>query len=137
MKDSAIFLKFRFSIFGFANLLFFVVALDNPQDSSTLPIFKPFQIACESGNPELSTIAIDCLGKLFTYNYWGRVSEESVLQAKEANGKEKQSESNDADDGDNDGTETMITFVIDTICNGFSGESTDERVQLQIIKVSS
>ena len=28
----------------------------------------------------------------------------------------------------------MISFVIDTICEGFIGESTDEKVQLQIIK---
>jgi hypothetical protein len=39
------------------------------------------------------------------------------------------------EDQDNDGTEGMISFVIDTICDGFSGESTDEKVQLQIIKV--
>eukprot|EP00842_Homolaphlyctis_polyrhiza_P000851 jgi/Hompol1/1767/HPOL_005721-RA len=53
-------------------------SLDNPDPSHQTPItiFKPFQLACESANAELATIAIDCMGKLFTYNYWGRVGEE-------------------------------------------------------------
>src|SRR6478672_4883734 len=46
-----------------------VNALDHPESSNPLQVFKPFQLACQSGNPEIITIAIDCLGKLFTYNY--------------------------------------------------------------------
>ncbi|KAJ3328889.1 guanine nucleotide exchange protein for ADP-robosylation factor [Blyttiomyces sp. JEL0837] len=35
-------------------------------------LFKPFLLACQSRQPHLVTIAIDCLGKLFSYNYWSR-----------------------------------------------------------------
>lgn len=101
-------------------------ALDHPETSTPLHIFKPFQIACHSGNPEIITISIDCLGKLFTYNYWKFAADVHV---------ENQPKGGD-EDGDNDGTSEMITFVIDTICDTFAGESTDEKVQLQIIKVT-
>jgi brefeldin A-inhibited guanine nucleotide-exchange protein len=97
-------------------------ALDHPESAPPLQVFKPFQLACQSGNPELSTIAIDCLGKLFTYNYW-KFAQDVHVEVKEG-------------EEDNDGTLEMITFVIDTICDTFVGESTDEKVQLQIIKVN-
>ncbi|KAL5039064.1 hypothetical protein BDV3_002220 [Batrachochytrium dendrobatidis] len=116
-------------------------ALDNAEtQQAPISIFKPFQIACESGNAELATIAIDCMGKLFTYNYWGRVSEEfeptmkDGFQASNSNNLAGGSDEQQDDDNDNDGTKDMISFVISTICNAFAGESTDEKVQLQIIK---
>lgn len=109
--------------------------LDNTTVSNNpLTIFQPFQLACRSGNPELLTIAIDCLGKLFSYNYWKEAKgvDFEIGEQKRLNNKEP----NEEEDQDNDGTEGMISFVIDTICEGFSGESTDEKVQLQIIKVT-
>jgi brefeldin A-inhibited guanine nucleotide-exchange protein len=99
-------------------------ALDK-METNQIIIFKPFQLACQSGTPETITIAIDCLGKLFTYNYW-KFAQDVQL---ESNPKKENGE-----DGDNDGTSAMIAFVIDTICDAFSGENTDEKVQLQIIK---
>ena len=90
-------------------------------------------MVCQSGNPELTTIAIDCLGKLFTYNYWkfaAGVHVEHQQQKKQA-----QETIEGESDGDNDGTSEMITFVINTICDSFIGENTDDKVQLQIIKV--
>jgi brefeldin A-inhibited guanine nucleotide-exchange protein len=101
-------------------------ALDK-METNQIIIFKPFQIACQSGSPELITIAIDCLGKLFTYNYWKFAQD---VQLESTHKKKDQPD----EDGDNDGTSAMIAFVIDTICDAFSGESTDEKVQLQIIK---
>jgi brefeldin A-inhibited guanine nucleotide-exchange protein len=88
-------------------------------------------MACHSGNPEMITIAIDCLGKLFTYNYWKFAADLKVESLKTTPPPDKDA----VDDGDNDGTSEMITFVIDTICDTFTGESTDEKAQLQIIKV--
>lgn len=101
-----------------------------PTGNSSIVIFQPFQIACRSNNPELLVIAIDCLGKLFSYNYW-KPSFDSLHPENIAI---KRSSNPDEEDQDAGGTVTMIAFVIDTICDGFSGESTDEKVQLQIIK---
>ena len=91
-------------------------------------------MVCQSGNPELVTIAIDCLGKLFTYNYWKfaagvHVEYQQQLKKPHEGGADEEA------DNDNDGTSEMITFVINTICDGFIGENTDDKVQLQIIKV--
>ncbi|KAJ3313350.1 guanine nucleotide exchange protein for ADP-robosylation factor [Boothiomyces sp. JEL0838] len=105
-------------------------ALDNPASTANpLAIFKPFQLACQSKDPEVNIIAIDCLGKLFTYNYW-KFASEVRIEKHEIKKKDEEEEI----DGDNDGTSEMITFVIDTICDTFVGEGTDEKVQLQIIK---
>lgn len=97
-----------------------IEALDNPEKSKGNRVFRPFEIACESGNPDTMIIAIDCLGKLFTYNYW------TFVQAS-TNVEELANE--------NDGTSETIAFVINTICDSFQGEGTHERVELQIIKV--
>ena len=98
-----------------------------------ITIFKPFQLACQSGNAELMTIAIDCLGKLFTYNYWtnhsGKLDDFSETRIIIEEGMV------DDEEFDNGGTQEMISFVINTICNSFQGENTNEKVQLQIIKV--
>lgn len=106
--------------------------MDNPASTANpLAIFKPFQLACQSKDPEVNIIAIDCLGKLFTYNYW-KFASEVRIEKHEIKKKDEEEEN----DGDNDGTSEMITFVIDTICDTFVGEGTDEKVQLQIIKVT-
>lgn len=106
-------------------------SLDRPQDANPLSVFKPFQLACQSGSSELIVIAIDCLGKLFTYNYWKFAAGIHVENQKQAKKKDEEEEG-DADD--NDGTSEMIAFVIGTICDSFTGESTDDKVLLQIIK---
>ncbi|KAJ3273363.1 guanine nucleotide exchange protein for ADP-robosylation factor [Terramyces sp. JEL0728] len=104
--------------------------LDHPTTAANpLSIFKPFQLACQSKDPEVNIIAIDCLGKLFTYNYW-KFAAEVRIEKQET----KKKEDEEDNDGDNDGTSEMITFVIDTICDTFVGEGTDDKVQLQIIK---
>ncbi|KAJ3129512.1 guanine nucleotide exchange protein for ADP-robosylation factor [Physocladia obscura] len=52
------------------------VALDRKDsDIGTMrTIFQPFKIACQSHQASLATTAVDCLGKLFTFNYWARFS---------------------------------------------------------------
>lgn len=106
-----------------------VETLDNPLAANDpLSVFLPFQIACKSGHPELLAIAIDCLGKLFSYNYW-KTARNDVVPKIEDEPKKPQEDGKDLD-----GTQNMISFVIDTICDAFSGESTYEKVELQIIK---
>ncbi|KAI8821985.1 uncharacterized protein EV422DRAFT_586065 [Fimicolochytrium jonesii] len=112
-------------------------------------IFSPFQIACRTRQPVLATIAIDCLGKLFTYNYWGK--HEVILEGGAAVGgsvadldmeppmKESGRLSGDDDrssmESEPDGSGGMVALVVDTICDTFGGgENTDEKVQLQIVK---
>jgi brefeldin A-inhibited guanine nucleotide-exchange protein len=104
-------------------------ALDQPSKcTDPLIVFKPFQIACESQSNELLMISIDCLGKLFTYNYWKFAT----------NIKSETYKKDNADDSlvlDPDVCGEIISFVIDGICDSFRGEETDEDVQMQIIKV--
>ncbi|KAI9362470.1 hypothetical protein DFJ73DRAFT_620704 [Zopfochytrium polystomum] len=77
-------------------------------------MFHPLRLACQSRQPVLTTIAIDCLGKLFSYGYW---SSQSSLVAASAR-----------DSG-------IIADIVETICDAFSmGENTDDKVQLQIVK---
>jgi brefeldin A-inhibited guanine nucleotide-exchange protein len=114
--------------------------LENPNTIQMI-IFTPFKIACRSGIEELQTIAIDCLGKLFAYQYWKR--SEAVPLAKTAfplpQKKQKDKEKDDTGvfEDDHEVEEVvnqMNTYAINTICESFEGESTAEKVQLQIIK---
>jgi brefeldin A-inhibited guanine nucleotide-exchange protein len=59
-----------------------------------------------TGSTSLVVIALDCLGKLISYNY---VSHDPKA----------------------------MESVVDLICECFVGEGTDEKIQLQIIKVHS
>ncbi|KAI9332211.1 hypothetical protein BDR26DRAFT_649613 [Obelidium mucronatum] len=147
-----------------------LIALDKkePDLQSMQTIFQPFQIACQSRQPILATTAIDCLGKLFTYNYWGRcnissdISEDdendviAPLTSSEVGGltpanssptrsNSGQFKASAADPEDErDGFEAdkhdksscgIVGQVVDTICDVFSGgDSTDDKLQLQIVK---
>lgn len=57
-----------------------------------------------TGSTNLVVIALDCLGKLISYNYV--TSDPKAMES-----------------------------VVDLICECFVGEGTDEKVQLQIVKV--
>ncbi|KAJ3414515.1 guanine nucleotide exchange protein for ADP-robosylation factor [Chytridiales sp. JEL 0842] len=130
-----------------------LTALDTPNPDLNViqTILQPFQLACQSRQPSLAIIAIDCLGKLFTYNYWSRnnIQENSwgdanVVANDEGDGAKSKKDpgvDEDRDDptdstsgsGSNEGG--LIKQVIDTICDTFSGgENTDEKLQLQIVK---
>jgi brefeldin A-inhibited guanine nucleotide-exchange protein len=112
------------------------VALDSlPKDSRTMMVvFSPFQIACQSKNSEIISIAIDCLGKLFTYNFWGQYNLDGISDlTKSSRIAVDHDDTAGIDDGDVTGVAGMISFVIDTIASAYSG--VDERAELQIIKV--
>ncbi|CAO3648932.1 unnamed protein product [Cunninghamella blakesleeana] len=66
-------------------------------------------MSIETRSANLMTIALDCLGKFITYNYLGDMENE-VAQNQ------------------------VMEKVVDSICDCFIGEETDEKVQLQIVK---
>ncbi|CAO3598921.1 unnamed protein product [Absidia cylindrospora] len=75
---------------------------------STL-ILAALQMAIDTRSANLMTIALDCLGKFITYNYLGDMENE-VAQTQ------------------------VMEKVVDSICDCFIGEETDEKVQLQLVK---
>lgn len=107
-------------------------------------IFAPFQTACQSKQSALIIISIDCLSKLFTYNYWAQFMTSDKVDVKSSEFQIEDEGKKDGRDGDDDdipayGTpgQGIMNLVIDTICDCFTGgDSTDEKVQLHIIKVS-
>ncbi|EQL03408.1 SEC7-like protein [Ophiocordyceps sinensis CO18] len=95
-------------------------ALDAIKEQDQLPdpelIFAPLQLAARSNNPQLTTAALDCIGKLISYSFFS-------LQTR--------------DDAAQDGTAPaapLIERAIDTICDCFQGETTAVEIQLQIVK---
>lgn len=91
-------------------------------------IFEPLRVACESQSVTVTTQALDCLGKLIAISFFDApppaiaapvdVDEENFVPAQRADAP----------------TRPLMDRVIDTICECFQGEGTDEKVQLQIIK---
>ena len=76
-------------------------------------LFAPLRVATEEANADnIVNAALDCIGKLISYSYF--------------------STSSDAQEGAPP-TESLIDQAIDTICNCFEGETTADRVQIQII----
>ncbi|KAK1245352.1 hypothetical protein MKX08_004981 [Trichoderma sp. CBMAI-0020] len=95
-------------------------ALDAIKEQDQLPdpeiVFAPLQLATKTGSPQLTTTALDCIGKLISYSYFS-------LPAK--------------DDVHREGAEPaspLIERAIDTICDCFQGETTAVEIQLQIVK---
>ncbi|KAF7551080.1 hypothetical protein G7046_g7823 [Stylonectria norvegica] len=95
-------------------------ALEAIKEQDQLPdpeiVFAPLKLASRSTNVQLTTTALDCIGKLISYSYFS------------APGREESQE---------DGTESttpLIERAIDTICDCFQGETTAVEIQLQIVK---
>ncbi|KAF4976253.1 hypothetical protein FZEAL_7060 [Fusarium zealandicum] len=96
-------------------------ALDAIKEQDQLPdpeiVFAPLQLASRSTNVQLTTTALDCIGKLISYSYFSAPSSPS--------------------EGTEEGAEPvppLIERAIDTICNCFQGETTAVEIQLQIVK---
>lgn len=82
-------------------------------------VFEPLRIVCaQSSNGELKVIALDCIGKLFSFSYL----EDPVVEV-------------DPDSGVTPPPPVpLIDRAISTVCDNFTGESTDPKVEMQIIK---
>jgi brefeldin A-inhibited guanine nucleotide-exchange protein len=73
-------------------------------------VFKPFQAALNLKQLTSTLLALDCLAKLFDYNFWQQPARTSI-------------------DGD-----SLIDMIVEAITNTFIGEQTDDKIQMQIIK---
>ncbi|GKT51531.1 protein transport protein SEC7 [Colletotrichum spaethianum] len=80
-------------------------------------VFAPLQLATRTGNVQLITGALDCIGKLISYSYFSLPSTADAQQQ----------------DAPADRA-PLIERAIDTICDCFQGETTAVEVQLQIVK---
>ncbi|CAB55182.1 ArfGEF [Schizosaccharomyces pombe] len=72
-------------------------------------ILEPLVMACQTNSTTLLTITLDCFAKLIDYNYF----DSPTLNPSDI---------------------TLMERVVNTIASCFCGESTPERVQLQIVK---
>jgi brefeldin A-inhibited guanine nucleotide-exchange protein len=95
-------------------------ALDAIKEQDQLPdpeiVFAPLQLATKTNSPQLTTTALDCIGKLISYSYFSFPTR---------------------DDAAKEGAEPaspLIERAIDTICDCFLGETTAVEIQLQIVK---
>ncbi|KAH7322932.1 Sec7 domain-containing protein [Stachybotrys elegans] len=97
-------------------------ALDAIKEQDQLPdpdiVFAPLQLATKTSNTQLTTTALDCIGKLISYSYFSIPNKD-----------ESTTDENGADPGP-----PLIELAIDTICDCFQGETTAPEIQLQIVK---
>lgn len=96
-------------------------AIDAIKGSDLLPdpeiVFAPLQLATRTSNAQLTTTALDCIGKLISYSYFSVDG-----PAEPSDGAPEQPRS------------PLIERAIDTICDCFQGETTAVETQLQIVK---
>lgn len=88
----------------------------DPQLPDPEIIFAPLRLATQTGNIQLTTTALDCIGKLISYSYFAV----PTTPAPVAEGQEP--------------PPPLIERAIDTICDCFQGEGTPVEIQLQIVK---
>ena len=95
-------------------------ALDAIKEQDQLPdpeiVFAPLQLATKTNNAQLTTSALDCIGKLISYSYFSVPTRD------------------DAQQGQAEPAPPLIERAIDTICDCFEGEATAVEIQLQIVK---
>lgn len=98
-------------------------------------IFEPIKLACEQSNVEAKILALDCLSKIFTFNlftkpiYWDYKGKKTSPIKTDVD--------LDASLGSpvQEGKILLIEAAINVVTSCFEGEGTDERVELQIIRV--
>ena len=88
-----------------------IKTIGDPQQIDPKILFAPLRLATEANTEVVVTTALDCIGKLISYSYF----------------------SVPLDSQHSTPSESLIDQAIDTICDCFEGETTPERVQLQII----
>lgn len=90
-------------------------------------IFAPLQLASRTGNAQLTTTALDCIGKLISSSYFSLTSESPAEPPAAPDGAASAPPPSQPQ-------APLIERAIDTICDCFQGEATPAEVQLQIIK---
>lgn len=110
-------------------------------------VLTPLELACRSTHAPLMVIALDCLGKLISYNFFAITSETTAEDLnlpsttksptsleRTPSGTLQGIVDKELDDSEDNGPHPIINRVVDTIYDCFTGESTDDKVQLQICK---
>lgn len=88
--------------------------IGDPAQIDPRVLFNPLRVATEEATADAVVVtALDCIGKLISYSYFS---------ASQQQGQDTTTT-----------TDSLIDQAIDTICNCFEGETTTDRVQLQII----
>ncbi|KAI9819319.1 MAG: guanine nucleotide exchange protein for ADP-robosylation factor [Thelocarpon impressellum] len=90
----------------------------DPQLPDPEVIFEPLQLATTVNSIPLSTVALDCIGKLISYSYFS--TSPASLRVPQSS--------------DSDPPSPLIERAIDTIIDCFQGEATPVETQLQIVK---
>lgn len=103
-----------------SNLICLIAILQNNELPSPNVIFEPLRLVCsQTTSNELKVIALDCIGKLFSFSFLEDTEAPEV----------------DPESGITPPPQVPIMDrAIKTVCDCFSGESTDSKVELQIIK---
>ncbi|TID29494.1 hypothetical protein CANINC_001889 [Pichia inconspicua] len=99
-------------------------------------IFEPLKLTCEQSNIEAKILALDCLSKIFTFNLF---TKPIYLDYKSNNSHPKSPTESDMDGDLNvaikDGNVLLIEAAINVVVSCYEGEGTDEKVEMQIIRV--
>ncbi|GMG23923.1 unnamed protein product [Ambrosiozyma monospora] len=105
-------------------------------------IFSPLKLACEKPNTEAKIEALDCLGKIFSFNVFNQPIYIDYKKSKpdlktevdmDANVENNQDDATSANGGST--KVLLIDAAIQVIISCFDGEGTDEKIELQVIKV--
>lgn len=104
--------------------------LQDPPQSGVDPntVFEPLRLACTSQSVTITTQALDCIGKLIAISFFDAPPPATATDID--NDEENPVPKRRADAP----TRPLMDRVIDTVCECFQGEGTDEKIQLQIIK---
>ncbi|KAJ3387493.1 guanine nucleotide exchange protein for ADP-robosylation factor [Entophlyctis sp. JEL0112] len=116
-------------------------------------LLLPLTLSCQAKSfPSLIITAVDCLGKLFAYNYWLQfVHSEGFVEgimADTAEGELNRLSGSEAADRENDDAATshsnsqLLSRVVDMICEAVNGtplndQTSEDRIHLQVVKALS
>ncbi|BFZ56412.1 guanine nucleotide exchange protein for ADP-robosylation factor [Savitreella phatthalungensis] len=93
-------------------------------------IFEPLRLACESAATALVLPALDCIGKLVAISFFDCPAPPRTTRQASGADDDVVVPEHRADAP----TKALIERVVDTVCDCFGGEGTDDKVQLQIVK---
>ncbi|ODV83081.1 hypothetical protein CANARDRAFT_30309 [[Candida] arabinofermentans NRRL YB-2248] len=101
-------------------------------------IFEPLKLSCEKGNVEAKIVALDCLSKIFTFNVFNSPKliffKKSKPDLKTDADMDSSIEGNGSSNIDG-GQMPLIEAAVQVISACFDGEGTDEKIELQVIRV--
>ncbi|KAK9453898.1 hypothetical protein V1511DRAFT_461709 [Dipodascopsis uninucleata] len=97
----------------------------NPEVPVPYIIFEPLRLATLTNNNDIKVTALDCMAKLFSFSYFAEVPE-APQSADGINGSENPPVQTRAS--------KLIDQAVETVCDCFKGDGTDEKVELQVIK---